>query len=67
MPMELEQIEALPDLSWPSPVDLFNLLGRTEQLHNRLTAEMKKRQKESTSKTRDSTDHGAVGVRSPDP
>jgi hypothetical protein len=30
--MELEQIEALTDLSRLSKVDLFNLLGRTEEL-----------------------------------
>jgi hypothetical protein len=64
--MELEQIEALTDLSRLSKVDLFNLLGRAEQLHRRLAAERERRQTESTSSTRDTTDHGAVGVVTPE-
>jgi hypothetical protein len=63
--MGLEQIEGITDLSWLSRVDLLNLLGRAEQLHKRLMAEMKKRQTESKGKTRNTTDHGAVGVEKP--
>jgi hypothetical protein len=63
--MELEQIEALTDLSWLSKVELFNLLGRAEELHRRLTAERKRRQTESESKTRNTTDHGDVGAEKP--
>jgi hypothetical protein len=60
-----DQIEALTDLSGLSRVDLFNLLGRAEQLHRRFVSEWKRRHTESTSSTRDITDHGGVGVVTP--
>jgi hypothetical protein len=60
--VELEQIEALADLSTLSRIDLYNLLGRPEQLHVRLKAERKRRKTESDCKTSNTTDHGAVGV-----
>jgi hypothetical protein len=60
--MELEQIEVLADLSMLSRIDLYNLLGRAEQLHKRLKVERKRRKTESDCKTSNTTDHGAVGV-----
>jgi hypothetical protein len=63
--MKLEQIEEVTDLSRLSRVDLFNLLGRVEQLHRRLRAERKRRQTESKRKTGIKTDHGTVGVEKP--
>jgi hypothetical protein len=63
--MELEQIEAVIDLSSLSKVELYDLLGRAEQLHRKLTAERKRRQTESTISTRDTTDHDAVEVVTP--
>jgi hypothetical protein len=65
--MKLELIEEGADLSRLSRVDLFNLLGRVEQLHRRLKAERKRRQTESKRKTRNTADHGAVGVEKPGP
>jgi hypothetical protein len=64
--MELGQLEALTDLSWLSKVELFNLLGRAEQLHKRLTAERKRRQTASESKKHNTTHHGVVGVEKPE-
>jgi hypothetical protein len=63
--VDFEQIEALTDLRGLSRVDLFNLLGRAEQLHRRLAAERKRRQTASTSSTRNTTDHDAVRVEDP--
>lgn len=60
--MELGQIEVLSDLSRLSRVDLFNLLGRAEQLNRRLTAERRRRTVETKSKTGKATDHGEVAV-----
>jgi hypothetical protein len=60
--MKLEQIEAVIDLSSLSKVELYDLLGRAEQLHRKLAAERKRRQTESTSSTRDTMDHSAIGV-----
>jgi hypothetical protein len=63
--VNFDQIEALTDLSGLSRADLFNLLGRAEQLHRRLAAERKRRQTESAISTRDTTDHDAVEVVTP--
>jgi hypothetical protein len=63
--MELEQIEALTDLRTLSRVDLYNLLGRAEQLRRRLTAESKRRRTENESVARNTADHGAVEVAKP--
>ena len=49
--MELEEIEALSNLSALSRVDLFNLLGRVEQLNRRLGAERKRRKIDIDNKT----------------
>jgi hypothetical protein len=61
----LEQIEALTDLSSLSKVELYNLLGRTEELRRRLTAESKRRRTENESEARNTANHGAVGVAKP--
>jgi hypothetical protein len=63
--VNFEQIEAVIDLSSLSKVELYDLLGRAEQLHRKLTAERNRRQTESTSSTRDTRDHVAVGVVTP--
>jgi hypothetical protein len=65
--MVMEQVEALTDLSSLSKVDLFALLGRTEELCRRLKAERKRRRTECESETRNETDLGAVGVEKPGP
>jgi hypothetical protein len=63
--VELQQIEALTDLSTLSRVDLYNLLGRTEQLRRRLTAESKRRRTEKESEARNTANHSAVEVAKP--
>jgi hypothetical protein len=61
----LEQIEALTDLSSLSKVELYNLLGRTEELRRRLTAESKRRRTENESEAGNTANHGAVEVAKP--
>jgi hypothetical protein len=63
--VNFEQIEALTDLRGLSRVDLFNLLGRAEQLHRRLAAERKRRQTENQCEKCNTSEHGAVGVATP--
>ncbi len=58
--MELEEIEAISDLSGLSRVDLFNLLGRAEQLNRRLTAERRRRKIETDDKPLTTKPHNDV-------
>jgi hypothetical protein len=65
--VNFEQIEAVIDLSSLSKAELYDLLGRAEQLHRRLAAEKKVRHTENKSKSCSTTDQGAVDVVAPGP